>query len=82
MYGIRHGIERDFPEFNAEISRLKNNDTHFTRLLAEYDETDKQIYGLEQQSQPVSDDYFSTLKRRRALLKDELYTILRQHSFA
>ncbi len=81
MYGIRHDIERDFPEFNAEISRLKNNDSQFTRLLAEYDETDKQIYGLEQQSQPVSDDYFGALKRHRASLKDQLYTILRQHSF-
>lgn len=82
MYGIRHDIERDFPEFNAEISRLKHNDTRFMQLLAEYDETDKKIYGLEQQSQPVSDDYFGTLKRRRALLKDQLYTILRRHSFS
>ncbi len=82
MYGIRHDLERDFPEFNMEISRLKHNDTQFSRLLAEYDDTDKEIYGLEQQSLPVSDDYFSSLKRRRALLKDQLYTILRQHSFA
>lgn len=81
MYGIRHDIDREFPEFQAEISRLKNNDPLFTQLLVEYDDTDKRIYGLEQQAQPVSDGYFSTLKRRRVLLKDRLYAILRQHSF-
>jgi len=81
MYGIRHVIDQDFPEYHAEIYRLKHNDPHFTQLLSEYDDTDKQIYGLEQQLQPVSDGYFSDLKRRRVLLKDRLYAILRQHSF-
>lgn len=81
MYGIRHDIAGDFPEFHAEISRLKNNDPHFTQLLNEYDDTDKIIYGLEQQAQPVSDSYFSDLKRRRVLLKDRLYAMLRQHAY-
>ena len=80
MFGIRHDIDRDFPEFHAEISRLKNNDPLFTQLLDVYDNTDKQIYGLEQQLQPVSDDYFSDLKRRRVILKDQIYAILRKHS--
>ena len=82
MLGVRHIIEREFPEFQTEISRLKNNDPDFVRLLVEYDETDKRIYGLEQQSLPVSDDYFGNLKRHRVLLKDQLYTILKQHSFS
>jgi len=82
MYGVRHIIEREFPEFQMEIHRLKNNDPDFVRLLVEYDETDKKIYGLEQQSQPVSDDYFGTLKRQRVVLKDQLYSILKQHSFS
>ncbi len=81
MFGVRHDIEREFPEFGLEINRLKNNDPDFVRLLVAYDETDKKIYGLEQQSLPVSDDYFGNLKRQRVLLKDQLYTILRQHTF-
>jgi len=82
MYGVRHIIAREFPEFQMEIHRLKNNDPDFLRLLAEYDETDKKIYGLEQQSLPVSDDYFGTLKRQRVALKDQLYYILKQRSFS
>ena len=82
MYGVRHIIDREFPEFQMEIHRLKNNDPDFGRLLIEYDETDKKIYGLEQQSLPVSDDYFGTLKRHRVVLKDQLYSILKQRSFS
>jgi len=66
MYGIRHVIDQDFPEYHAEIYRLKHNDPHFTQLLSEYDDTDKQIYGLEQQLQPVSDGYFSEAAARAA----------------
>src|SRR3569832_886965 len=81
MYGNRHENDQDFPEYHAEIYRLKQNDPHFTQLLSEYDDTDKHNNGLEHQLQPVSDGYFSDLKRRRVLLKDRLFAILRQHSF-
>ena len=82
MFGVRHVIEGEFPEFQTEINRLKNNDPDFTRLLLEYAETDKKIYGLEQQSLPISDDHFGDLKRHRLVLKDQLYTILKQHAYS
>ncbi|HHM06406.1 MAG TPA: DUF465 domain-containing protein [Gammaproteobacteria bacterium] len=76
MYGVRHDIARDFPEHQSRIEQLKTRDPAFARLLAEYDETDKRIYGLEQQRMPVTDSYFSGLKRHRAHLKDRLYAHL------
>ena len=82
MFGVRHIIEREFPEFQLEINRLKNDDPDFVRLLVEYDETDKKIYGLEQQSLPISDDHFGSLKRHRLALKDQLYSILKQQTFS
>jgi len=82
MFGVRHVIEGEFPEFQSEINRLKNTDPDFTRLLVEYDETDKKIYGLEQQSLPISDDHFGSLKRHRLELKDQLYTMLKQQVFS
>lgn len=82
MFGVRHVIEGEFPEFQTKINQLKNNDPNFTRLLVEYDETDKKIYGLEQQSVPISDAHFGDLKRHRLVLKDQLYSILKQHSFS
>ena len=82
MFGVRHIIEREFPEYQLEINRLKNDDPDFMRLLDEYDETDKKIYGYEQQSVPISDDHFGNLKRHRLALKDQLYSILKQQAFS
>ena len=82
MFGVRHDIEREFPEFESEIAGLKNSNPEFLRLLTQYDETDKKIYGLEQQSLPVSDHYFGDLKRQRLVLKDQLYTILKRRCFS
>ena len=86
MFGVRHIIEREFPEYQLEINRLKNDDPDFMRLLDEYDETDKKIYGYEQFSRVVnggfSDDHFGNLKRHRLALKDQLYSILKQQAFS
>ena len=82
MFGVRHFIEGEFPEFQSEINRLKNDDPDFVRLLVDYDETDKRIYGLEQQSLPISDDHIGSLKRHRLILKDQLYSILKQHAYS
>ena len=79
MYGVRHSVEAEFPEFYTEITRLKHCNADFSRLLAVYDETDKKIYGLEQLNQPVTDDYFAYLKRQRVLLKDQLYAMLKRN---
>jgi len=80
MYGSRHDLAREFPEFERKITNLKSNNSDFSRMLAEYDGTDKKIYGIEQQMLPVSDAYFAELKRRRVALKDRLFEILKNHS--
>ena len=79
MFGVRHEATTEFPEFKGIISYLRDSDPDFARLLAEYDETDKTIYGLEQKQQPMADEYFGALKRKRLLLKDRLYSRLRDY---
>lgn len=79
MYGSRHDLVREFPEFERKITTLKSRNPDFSRLLAEYDGTDKKIYGIEQQMRPVSDAYVGALKRRRLVLKDRLFEILKNH---
>ena len=37
------GLTVEFPELTEAVSTLKANDAHFTKLLAEHDELDKQI---------------------------------------
>ncbi len=78
MYGVRHHLAQEFPEFRGTINYLKKNDDEFARLLNQYHDTDKKIYGFEQQMQPVADNYMEQLKKWRLQLKDRLYAILRR----
>jgi uncharacterized protein YdcH (DUF465 family) len=78
MYGVRHEYVQEFNEYQSTLSHLKHADPGFAKLLAEYDETDKKIYGIERQSLPVADSYIWELKKQRVMLKDQIYHILRE----
>lgn len=69
-----------FPEYRDLISRLKNNDAHFTRLFNEHNELDDKITGLE--NDPVTgssaEHEIAALKHKKLALKDELYEILKK----
>lgn len=80
MYGARHDLTEDFPEFSTTIHALKSTDTTFSRLLYEYDGMDKKIYGIEQMMLPVSDAYLGELKKRRLALKDQLFDMIRHRA--
>jgi len=79
MYGARHHLTNEFPEFQNAIDRLKSRNNDFAQLLNEYDATDKRIYGYAQQSTPVSDTHIEALKKKRLHLKDQLYAILKMY---
>ena len=79
MYGARHHLNIEFPEFQHAIDLLKSRNNDFAQLLNEYDATDKRIYGYVQQSTPVSDTHIEALKKKRLRLKDQLYTILKMY---
>ena len=73
-----------FPEFRDLISRLKNEDAHFSRLFDEHNDLDHKISRLEKN--PVTavsaEDDIDTLKKQKLLLKEQLYDILKQHQQA
>ena len=81
MYGVRHPITDEFPEFSNRIEALKSRDKQFARLLDKYNETDKQICGFEQRRRPVADSYIEQLKKWRLQLKDQLYAALRKQRY-
>lgn len=76
MYGVRHHLSDEFPHLSGTINTLKHADPQFAQLVFEYDIMDKKIYGLEQNSLPVADDYMEQLKKQRIQLKDRIYTRL------
>ncbi len=81
MYGVRHPITSEFPEFSGKIELLMRDDQEFSRLLSKYEETDKKIYRYEQLKQPLASTCFE-LKKWRLALKDQLYSMLRQKQHA
>lgn len=69
-----------FPEYRDLISRLKNEDTHFSRLFNEHNEIDDKITGLE--NNPVTnssaEEEIHELKQKKLALKDQLYVLLKK----
>lgn len=69
-----------FPEYRDLISKLKQEDAHFTRIFDEHNELDDKISGLE--NDPVTSvtaqDEIDALKVKKLALKDQLFQLLKQ----
>ncbi|MBV2133229.1 YdcH family protein [Pseudomonas sp. MAP12] len=67
-----------FPEYRDLISRLKTENTHFTRLFDEHNELDQRIKNLEARIELATDEEIENLKKEKLNLKDQLYVILKE----
>jgi len=72
QYVDNHSLAQDLPEFKEAIHDLKMNDAHFSRILANYEELDKEIVRAEQGLEHVPDLELDALKMKRVQLKDDL----------
>jgi uncharacterized protein len=73
----KHPLTDEFPEFETKIHNLKAANEHFKKLYDEYDEVDHEIYRIESDAEPASDETANQLRITRLRLKDELYRMLR-----
>lgn len=80
MYGVRHRLSEDFPEYRDTIEQLRMCNSGFARLLDKYHQMDKTICGFERTQRPVADIHVEELKKWRLRIKDELYSMLRTQS--
>jgi uncharacterized protein YdcH (DUF465 family) len=71
-----HSLLHEFPQLRERIHALKTSNPKFADLYRQYDETDKEIYRVEEGIETPSDKYTEDLKKRRVLLKDQLYALL------
>lgn len=74
LNGARH-LTDEFPEYKERIEDLKAKDKHFKHLYDNYEKLDIEIHSIEQKN-TVPDIYIEGLKKKRLLLKDELYAHL------
>lgn len=78
MQQEHHDLVHEFPEYREEIHRLKTSNEHFKELFDAYHKIDREVYRVEYNIEPRSDIEMEDLKKRRLLLKDELFKILKQ----
>jgi len=73
-----HPLIAEFPEHRDSIHLLKEGNAHFQRLMASYEETDKEIFRMEEGIETPEDAVLNDLKRRRLELKDEIAAMLQE----
>ena len=71
-----HDLAGEFPEHREKIHALKIENAHFVKLSDEYYLVSKDIERLENEGIPVSDVTIESQKKKRAQLKDQLYSII------
>ncbi len=80
MFGERHDLPHEFPEYQGLIGELREKNPVFDAMYKEYDALDDEILKIEQNVEPVSDVYAEDLKKKRVMLKDKLYEMLKKFS--
>lgn len=77
MLGEPHDLIHEFPELEGKIASMRASDEEFARIMDQYDDLDARVRSLEELGVPVADETIEDLKKERVLLKDRLYTFLR-----
>lgn len=76
MFVEPHDLVHEFPQYRDAIHNLKVSDVHFTKMLDEYHDLDREVRLIEQGDEVASDIYTEVLKKKRMVLKDALYHML------
>ena len=73
MLGETHELAEEFPEYRELIAELRDKDSEFAKLFTEYHEVNQHIVDTEHGEEAHSDAYTEDMKKRRVLLKDQLF---------
>ena len=76
MSNTPHELHEEFPEYADKMGALKTSDAHFAKLFEEYHEVNRRVHRAETLVEPMDQFHEEELRKKRALLKDELYRML------
>lgn len=76
MTHVQHELADELSEYKERIHELKINDRHFARLFDGYHHLNREIHRAESAGVNIADKYHEELKRKRLLLKDEMFNML------
>ncbi|UWR01669.1 DUF465 domain-containing protein [Ruegeria conchae] len=71
-----HELAEEFPDKIDAISQLKQTDAHFARLADEYHEVNRVVHRAETNVEPMEELAEVELRKKRAVLKDQIWAIL------
>ena len=71
-----HELAEEFPDKVEQMSALKQSDAHFARLADEYHEINRAVHRAETNVEPVEELAEVEMRKKRALLKDEIWGML------
>ncbi|MBK5964971.1 hypothetical protein CCR95_12980 [Thiocystis minor] len=77
MLGESHDLLHEFPDLENKIAALRSANPEFAQRMDDYDELDARVRSIEELGTPVADETIEELKKKRLLLKDSLYLMLR-----
>jgi uncharacterized protein YdcH (DUF465 family) len=77
MFGEKHDLIHEFPEYKDKIHELKTTDQKFARLFEEYHEVEHEVHRIEEGIENTSDEYLEERKKVRLNLKDQLLAMLK-----
>ena len=74
----KHDLLHEFPEHKEAIHELKVSNNHFRRLFDEYHASDHEIHRIETGAENTDDNTLTELRKKRLMLKDELFAIINE----
>lgn len=72
-----HELVQDFPEYAEKISKLRAINGHFANLVQAYHSVNRDVHRAETNIEPTSDEHVVEMRRKRIMLKDEIYAMLK-----
>nr|WP_272211234.1 DUF465 domain-containing protein [Marinicella sp. W31]MDC2877123.1 DUF465 domain-containing protein [Marinicella sp. W31] len=76
MSNTPHELADEFPDYVEKMHTLKVEDAHFAKLIDEYHEVNRAVHRAETKIEPTDDAHMEDLRKRRMVLKDEIYGML------
>ena len=71
-----HALHEEFPELVDRMTEMKQSDAHFAKLADEYHELNRAVHRAETNVEPTDQFNEEEMRKKRAVLKDQIYRIL------
>jgi len=71
-----HELHEEFPEHIEKMRELKSSNAHFARLADDYHEVNRAVHRAETNVTPMEDLAVIEMRKKRALLKDQIFRLL------